>query len=546
MDGFNNDINKFGGMETGNMPDSSSTGAAPVPEEPAANNVPEGSNGPVENTVPVGSTAENTQQINTTGVENPGQSAEKGIMLTDAYDAKNAADFSKKSADAGSEHARPSDNSQPGMHQPNSWQYTAKGQTEGTNDRYNRNQAYYTENIKKTKPKKIGAWQLILVSVLSSVLGAGMMFAAVIYLAPALSTGASKILGLPESTTETSKSDNGVYKKIEITQSESPVEAVAEKVGPSIVGIQVTVPSKINFFFDLEENGVGYGSGIIIRKDGYILTNNHVIEATLASQMSNKMIDGAKIEVILPSNKDVTYEAKIVGRDERTDIAVLKIDVDNLPVAELGDSDSVKVGELAVAIGNPGGMDYMGSVTAGIISGVDRTITLDNGRELKLIQTDAAINPGNSGGALANSQGQVIGINTIKISATDIEGLGFAIPINEAKDIAESLIDYKYVKDRPYIGVVIDNSFTEDDAKQLNVPAGLLVYEVQPLSAAYKAGIHTGDIITKFDGVKVTKFKELEDQKDKHKPGDEVEVEVYRDGETLKLKLVLGEEKNID
>ncbi|HEY8350777.1 MAG TPA: trypsin-like peptidase domain-containing protein, partial [Clostridia bacterium] len=233
----------------------------------------------------------------------------------------------------------------------------------------------------------------------------------------------------------------------------------------------------------------------------------------------------------------------VVGRDEKTDIAVLKIDAAGLPAAELGNSDEVKVGELAVAIGNPGGMDYMGSVTAGIISGVNRTITLDNGRKFKLIQTDAAINPGNSGGALVNSKGQVIGINTIKIAATDVEGLGFAIPINEANEIAESLISYKYVKGRPYIGVTIDKRFTEEFARSNNVPFGLLVYDVQQLSAAYKAGIHIGDIILKFDGKEVKTFEELENLKNQHKPGDEVEVEVYRDGETLKLKLVLGEEK---
>ena len=156
----------------------------------------------------------------------------------------------------------------------------------------------------------------------------------------------------------------------------------------------------------------------------------------MSGQLSNKLRDGAKIEVILPDNKNIPYKAELIGRDEKTDIAVLKIDVSGLPAAELGDSDAMKVGELAVAIGNPGGMDYMGSVTAGVISGINRTITMSNGREFRLLQTDAAINPGNSGGALANSRGEVIGINTIKIAATDVEGIGFAIPINEAREIA--------------------------------------------------------------------------------------------------------------
>jgi serine protease Do len=145
-----------------------------------------------------------------------------------------------------------------------------------------------------------------------------------------------------------------------------------------------------------------------------------------------------------------------------------------------------------------------------------------------------------------NSQGQVIGVNTVKIAATDVEGIGFAIPINEANEIADSLINYKYVKDRPYLGVMIDQSFTEEYANRIGVPFGLLVYEVQPLTAAYKAGIHNSDIILKFNGKRVTTFKELEEEKNKHKPGDEVIVEVYRDGETLSLKVILDEEKHID
>lgn len=535
MDEFNfindNDINKFTGAESGNIPESQGNTVAAEAQD---------------HSMPVENTENDAQQSSMPGESDSVPSADNGIMPK-ANAVKTSEGFNSNSAGAG-EQPQSSNSVQTNIHQPYNMHDAINGQMKGSNDRANRNQAYYTENIKKTKQKKIGVWQLILVSVLSSVFGAGIMFAAVVYIAPHLNTSANDILGLTAGTTEVTGTDNGIYKKVEITKSDSPVEAIAEKVGPSIVGIQVTVPAKsrYGFFFELEENGVGYGSGIIIRQDGYILTNNHVIEAAVASSLSNKLIDGAKIEVILPSNKDVSYEAQIVGRDEKTDIAVLKINAANLPVAELGDSDSVKVGELAVAIGNPGGMDYMGSVTAGIISGINRTITLENGREFKLIQTDAAINPGNSGGALVNSQGQVIGINTIKISATDIEGLGFAIPINEANEIAESLINYKYVKNRPYLGVVIDNTFTEEDAKRLKVPVGLLVYDVQPLSAAYKAGIHTGDIITKFDGVAVTKFKELEDQKNKHKPGDEVEVEVYREGETLKLKVVLGEEKILD
>jgi serine protease Do len=366
------------------------------------------------------------------------------------------------------------------------------------------------------------------------------MFAATIFVEPVIRPVVNEWLGIGEETAEVS-GDNGIYKKIEIAQTSSPVEAIAEKVSPSIVGIKITVQRQgVNFFFNFGQEGVGYASGIIIREDGYILTNNHVVENALEAN-TNRFLKGAKIEVVLPNNKDKLYTAEIVGRDDNTDIAVLKIDAKKLPVAELGNSDEIKPGELAVAIGNPGGIEYMGSVTAGVISGVNRTLLLD-GREFKLIQTDAAINPGNSGGALVNSRGQVIGINTVKVASMDVEGIGFAIPINEANKIAESLIEFGYVKGSPYLGVTIDRSFTEADAERHGVPFGLLVYDVQPLTAAYKAGIHRGDIILKFDGVKVTTFDELEKQKNMHKPGDEVMVEVYRDGETLELKVVLGEE----
>lgn len=408
-------------------------------------------------------------------------------------------------------------------------------------------QTYYNESIKKTKAPKIGVGHLILVSALSSILGASLMFAATMFLAPAIQPAISNMFGRTAQAAEVAAgSNNGIYKKVEIAQSSTPIEAISEKVSPSIVGIQVTIKAQSQgFFFDLGQDGVGEGSGIIIRADGYILTNNHVIENAL-EQNSNKISEGSKIEVILSSDTNKRYTAKIVGRDNKTDIAVLKIEAANLPVAELGDSDKVKSGELAVAIGNPGGIDYMGSVTAGIISGINRTIQMENGQELKLIQTDAAINPGNSGGALVNSQGQVIGINTVKIAATGYEGLGFAIPINEANNIATSLIDYKYVKGRPYLGVSIDQRFNEEVAKQYNVPNGLLVYEVLPLSSAYKAGVQAGDIITKFDGKTVTVFKDLEDQKNTRKPGDKVSIEVYRDGKTLTLTAVLDEEKNTD
>jgi len=395
---------------------------------------------------------------------------------------------------------------------------------------------YYTENYKK-KRKGVNLWQLTAVSLISSILGGAVVGSFMLFVAPSI-PALSKYL-----PTKTVVSNNTGTTKIEykIAEATSQVSAIAEKASPSIVGIRVTAVSQ-NFIFS--SVSPSEGSGIIIREDGYIITNNHVIEDALDTS-TGKITDGSKIEVILPSQKDEPYIAQVIGRDARTDIAVIKINATGLPVAELGDSDSVKVGEMAVAIGNPGGLEFMGSVTVGVISGINRTVQLDSRRELKVIQTDASINPGNSGGALLNSQGQVIGINTMKAQTQlGFEGIGFAVPINEAKEVADSLISSGYVKGRPKIGVSIDTTFTEAIAEQYDVPAGLLVSSVEPFSAAFKAGIQRGDIITRFDGKQVKTFDELEEIKNSHKPGDVVPIEVYRDGKTLKLELTLGEDKS--
>ena len=263
------------------------------------------------------------------------------------------------------------------------------------------------------------------------------------------------------------------------------------------------------------------------------------------------MAQGASINVILPILIDETYSATVVGRDEKTDLAIIKIDLTELPAADLGNSDELKVGELAVAIGNPGGLEFMGSVTSGIISGLNRVVQVSETQELKVIQTDAAFNPGNSGGALVNSRGEVIGVNTVKISATGYEGLGFAIPINVAKEIADSLMSDGYVKGRPQLGVSIDPRYTEEIAKRNNAPMGLLVGEVIPISGAYNAGVKTGDIITEFNGVAIKSFNELEAEKNKFKAGDTIKLKVYRitsmeplEGEYLTLEVTLGEDKD--
>jgi len=426
--------------------------------------------------------------------------------------------------------------------------------------------SFYTESYKKPKNKKRPGilTQMIIVALISSILGGSVVFAAFQFVAPAIKPTVNKYVGNilknngeTDSLTEDSENTNGEEKVAESNNSsnsgagatyignelgtsyESVITKVAEKASPAIVGIRVT--AKTTSFFFGETEGTGEGSGIIIKSDGYVVTNYHVIQKAL--DMYGKILSNAKIEVFLMDDMDKPYKAEVVGTDSRTDLAVLKIDGNNLPVAELGDSDKLKVGELAIAIGNPGGLEYMGSVTAGIISGLNRTIVSENGDKYTLIQTDAAINPGNSGGALLNSKGQVIGVNSIKIVAEEFEGLGFAIPINIVKDIVNDLMEYNYVKGRPFLGISVDSSYDEKAAKYYNAPVGLLVAQVTPFSGAYKAGIQRGDIITKFDGKAVKTVAELNELKNKFKPGDTVKVEIYRDGETITLNVTLSEEK---
>lgn len=408
--------------------------------------------------------------------------------------------------------------------------------------------SFYSERYEKPRKGKIREMilPLLIVALLSSVIGGAVVGAWFQFGAPAL---AEKNQSQSQSnpSDEQPLSDLQKVKQIEIVNStESPATVIAEKVGPSIVGIKVTYLTQ-DFWFGTQQTS-GSGSGIIIRSDGYILTNNHVIEDAMGS--GNQIARGASIQVILPNQPDEYYDAKVVGRDEKTDIAVLKVDLSELPAAEIGNSDELKVGELAVAIGNPAGLEFMGSVTQGIISGLNREIQVDTGQTLKVIQTDAAINPGNSGGALVNAKGQVIGVNTVKMSGSQYEGLGFAIPINTAMEIANSLISDGYVKGRPQLGVSIDTRFNEELAKQYNVPAGLLVADVSPLSAAYNAGIKSGDIIVEFNGVPVKTFSELETEKNKYKAGDTVMLKIYRfegndvtKGKYLNIEVTLGEDK---
>lgn len=318
--------------------------------------------------------------------------------------------------------------------------------------------------------------------------------------------------------------------------------AVAQKVLPSIVGIKVEY-SVSTIFSRSTSTATAEGSGVIISKDGYILTNNHVISSSSSSSSSSSYYsvgEASKITVSL-YNDDTEYEAKVIGTDSQTDLAVIKINKSDLTAAELGNSDTVQVGEWCMAIGNPLGMQS--SVTTGTVSALNRNITDSDGKTYTLIQTDTAINEGNSGGALVNSNGQVIGINTLKASGTGVEGLGFAIPINSTKSIYSDLIQYNKVK-RPYIGFTGSN-ITETTIKQnptAKLVVGAYVRSIEDYSPAEKAGLKVGDIIIKADGQEIKTMNELNEIKNKHKIGDTITLTINRDGTEKELTVTLAEQ----
>ena len=315
----------------------------------------------------------------------------------------------------------------------------------------------------------------------------------------------------------------------------STAVGVANKILPSIVGIKVEFPVN-SIFMNQSTTGTAEGSGIIISSDGYILTNNHVIN-TSATSSFYAIGQATKVSVYLHDDK-TEYIAKVVGTDEETDLAVIKIDASDLTAIELGDSDTVQVGEFVMAAGNPLGMQS--SVTTGIISAVNREVTDSDGKTFVLLQTDAAINSGNSGGALVNSEGKLIGINTLKVQQEGVEGMGFAIPIKSAEPIYEQLIQYNEVKG-PYTGIG-GRDITENIARRYGLVEGVYVVSVDEFSGAERAGIQIGDVITKADGEEVKSMNELNKIKNKHQIGDEMTVTINRDGKEKEVKIKLGEQ----
>ena len=290
-----------------------------------------------------------------------------------------------------------------------------------------------------------------------------------------------------------------------------------------------------------EYTQTGAGSGIILSEDGYIITNHHVISGA------------DKITVYVmpedPDAEETTYEATLIGSSESHDVAVLKIDAEGLNAAEFGDSDQLEIGELAVAIGNPMG-NVHGSVTAGIISATEQELTIDD-VTISAIQTDASINPGNSGGALFDSFGHVIGLVYAKSSSVSIEGMGYAIPVNDIKDLVTNMINNpesvkaQTLGSQIMLGITI-SQITEEMSEQYGYPVGLYITEVSSMSAAERAGLQRGDIIIEFSDEKVVTADDLNTLKAGHTTGDVVSIKVDRNGHELTLEIVMPQPTEVE
>ncbi|MBE6729906.1 MAG: PDZ domain-containing protein [Ruminococcaceae bacterium] len=302
----------------------------------------------------------------------------------------------------------------------------------------------------------------------------------------------------------------------------STIEAVAKKVNPSVVGIRTT--AAVQSFFGGNTESTGEGSGVVYSEDGYVITNYHVIES--ATGRTN-----ASIEVYFANASEEAVSATVVGYNITYDLAVIKVNKKGLSPIELADASKLAVGQYVAAIGAPGGLEYMGSVSYGIISGLNRTISTTNAadKEVSLIQTDAAINPGNSGGALVDIQGRLVGISSSKIVSESFEGMGFAIPVDTVKDICDKIIAKEYNPD-PYIGVTISQSWTAERLEKYGYPAGAVVNSVVESGPASAAGIKSGDIITEFNKKNITSAEGLTNALSSCKPGDTVSVKIYRSG----------------
>lgn len=397
-----------------------------------------------------------------------------------------------------------------------------KEKSENSNENHRR-ENMSMEKVDNKKYRDRSIFPYVALSLIFAIIGGLLGAAGVLYVAP--QSEKFKSTALYKTIIEEKSKNYGTTSLREDKESLTVTEII-DKVGPAVVGVTTKSIKDYGIFGNQATEGIG--SGFIINEEGYLLTNYHVIK-------------GAQdVKVILNDGKEVG--AKVVNYDAENDIAVVKIKEEmKMPgVVELGDSDSVQAGESVVAIGNPLGKEFLGTVTSGIVSAINRTINI-GGKDLTLIQTDAAINPGNSGGPLLNSRGEVIGMNTAKINSKSaeggVEGIGFSIPINQAKaklgDLSKPILE---------IGIR-GRDISERVSKENKIPVGVYVMEVIEFSPAEKVGIRPSDVITGFDGNKINTMAELNKLKSQKGNGDEVSIEVYREGKSKTIKIILQEKR---
>lgn len=381
------------------------------------------------------------------------------------------------------------------------------------------NPSPYYGTPKKPKNKKgVSVWVTVLASVLAAVIGAV--------------SGVAAIRFIPLKNTAAGGSSDGKNTTVNINIDEtveSVAEAVAKKATPSVVGIRTT--TSVMSFFGGSSEATGEGSGVIYTEDGYIITNYHVISSAVESNTATK------IEVFLESNQSEPHLATVVGYNISSDLAVIKINKTGLPAVDIGDSKELKTGQYVITIGNPGGLEFMGSVTYGIISGLNRTVSSSLGVEL--IQTDAAINPGNSGGALLNTKGELIGINSSKIVSEEYEGMGFAIPVNTVIEKCDRIIAREN-EPEPYIGITISEKYTPEVLRYYGFPVGAVVLSVDKGSPAYSAGIRKGDIVTEFGGTEISNYTMFEELLFECEPEQTVSITIYRSGRSYPVNIKIG------
>ena len=395
------------------------------------------------------------------------------------------------------------------------------------NNQYGSHNGFYSytpKPPKKKKSKKYGAWVVVVCCILSAFIGATSAASVFVFLGNNTKT---------ENLQQPILQGNNVNINVD-EQATSVVEAVATKVTPSVVGIRTTT-SVMSFFGNQEASGEG--SGVIYKQDGYIITNYHVVADAIGNSSS-------KIEVFLDSTANSeSYEASVVGYNISSDLAVIKINANGLTAIEVTDSKSLKVGQYVITVGNPGGLEFMDSVTYGVVSGLHRIVSSDS--EISLKQTDAAINPGNSGGALVDTTGKLVGINSSKIVSEEFEGMGFAIPSNTVVEICDRIIE-KENSPEPYIGITLSEKYTAQRLMLYGYPKGAVVLSVAEGSPAYQSGLRKGDIITEFNGSVVDDYNKFNSLFEEVSPNQQVTIKIYRNGNYYSANLKIGSNNSVE